>query len=445
METEVTLVHLILAVGAGAALSSLLACLPALHIYNVAGIFLLVTAAARETGVWPDEIVACFLMSLVVGYSIVNTIPAVFLGAPDESAIFMTLPGQKFLMCGRGREAALLTGIGGLGGLLFLAILAPFASPIFRVIRAVVGPHLFWILALILAFIVLSEWPKGGARGATPWARLWDGWKSLLAGIATLILSGFLGMILLYRPLVPLESSFQNIMPAFIGLFAVPWVLQNAFSPTSIPDQHRPFTVDCSPSVLFRGIGAGCMGGLFAAFFPVVTGGMGGLLAGHATAQRDDRIFIISQGASKLVYYVGGFLLLFVPGLHLRRGGMAIMMSGLFTPRTESEFHMIVGAILIAGALSFILLLVLTDGVLWVVRRVDYRLLSWATLAIITGLVYFVTGWQGLIVAVVSTGIGLIPVYFQSRRMNCMGVLLIPVILNMSGVGADVAAWLGLI
>ena len=252
-------------------------------------------------------------------------------------------------------------------------------------------------------------------------------------------------MILLYRPLVPLESSFQNLMPAFIGLFAVPWVLKNAFSPTEIPEQNAPATVDCSPSILFRGVGAGCMGGLFAAFFPVVTGGMGGLLAGHATAQRDDRIFIISQGASKLVYYVGGFLLLFVPGLHLRRGGMTIMMSGLFTPRTESEFHMVVGAILIAGAISFLLLMVLTNGMLWLIRKVDYRLLSWVTLAVITGLVLFITGWQGILVTAVSTGIGLIPVYFQSRRMNCMGVVLIPLILNMAGVGDDVAGWLGLL
>jgi putative membrane protein len=445
MEPEITLLHLVLAAGAGAVLSSLLACLPALHIYNVAGIFLLVTASAREAGGWSDEVMACFLMGLVVGYSIVNTIPAIFLGAPDESAIFMTLPGQKFLMCGRGREAALLTGLGGLGGLVFLAALSPFALPLFRTVRTVMTPHMAWILSLILAFIVLSEWPKGGARGKTALARLWDGWKSLLAGIATLLLSGFLGMILLWRPLVSLESSFQNLMPAFIGLFAVPWVLQNAFSPTEIPEQGAPATVDCSPSILFRGVGAGCMGGLFAAFIPVVTGGMGGLLAGHATAQRDDRIFIISQGASKLVYYVGGFLLLFVPGLNLRRGGMAIMTSGLFQPRTESEFHMVIGAILIAGAISFFLLMILTDGMLWLIRKVDYRLLSWITLALITGLVLFITGWEGILVTVVSAGIGMIPVYFQSRRMNCMGVLLIPVILNMSGVGDDVAGWLGLL
>jgi putative membrane protein len=187
------------------------------------------------------------------------------------------------------------------------------------------------------------------------------------------------------------------------------------------------------------------MGGLFAAYFPIVTGGMGGLLAGHATAQRDDRLFIVSQGASKVVYYVGGFLLLFVPGLHLRRGGMAAMASGIFTPRTDGDFYMVTGAILIGGAVSFFLLLAFTEATLGLIRRVNYRWVSWATLVLIAGLVAWTSGPGGLAVTAVASGIGAIPVWYNSRRMNCMGVLLLPVILNMAGVGDRVAGWLGLL
>ncbi len=44
----------------------------------------------------------------------------------------------------------------------------------------------------------------------------------------------------------------------------------------------------------------------------------------------------------------------------------------------------------------------------------------------------------------VSTGIGLIPVLIGGRRMNCLGVLLLPLTLNMIGIGPMVAQWLGL-
>jgi TctA family transporter len=64
-----------------------------------------------------------------------------------------------------------------------------------------------------------------------------------------------------------------------------------------------------------------------------------------------------------------------------------------------------------------------------------------ALLGVVTG----TTGWGGLLMCVVATGIGLIPVLWGSRRMNCMGVLLLPIALNMTEVGGVVAGWLGLL
>jgi putative membrane protein len=212
-----------------------------------------------------------------------------------------------------------------------------------------------------------------------------------------------------------------------------------------IPSQNISKSIDISLSLITRGVGAGALGGLFAAFFPVVTGGIGGFLAGHATAQRDDRLFIISQGASKLVYYVGAFLLLFVPGLHLTRGGMAWILSVIYTPHTPEMYYVAVAAMAISGALSFLLLLPLSRLVIRVVARLDYRKLSFVVLLFILGIVLWFTGWMGISISIVASGIGLIPVLWHSRRMNCMGVLLLPLCLNIAGLGTTVAGWLGLI
>ena len=46
---------------------------------------------------------------------------------------------------------------------------------------------------------------------------------------------------------------------------------------------------------------------------------------------------------------------------------------------------------------------------------------------------------------ILSDRIGLIPVLWGSRRMNAMGVLLLPIALNMAGAGDTVARWLGLL
>jgi putative membrane protein len=427
----------------GTLLSSLLACIPALHVYSVAG--LAVILSVRVQGLVPDEILAMFLLGLVVGYAMVNTIPSIFLGAPDESTLFVVLPGQKYLMDRRGFEAAVLAGVGGLGGLMVLLILSPVMPLVMPVIRATVGPHLHWILGAIILFMLMSEWPKGSDRGSTKLARFIDAWSNLAAGLLTFFLSGLLGFTLFYGNLVPTEIAFQSLMPAFVGLFAIPWVLQNIISKATVPYQYASKSVDLSPRLVARGVGAGALGGLFASFFPVVTAGIGGFLAGHATAQRDDRLFIVSQGASKLVYYVGAFVLFFVPGLHLTRGGMAWMLSVMYTPHGPALYWVAIAAMLLCGCLAFFMLLWLSRGAVRLVTRIDYRLISIATLLLLGIIVVGFTGWRGAIVAIVAACIGLLPAMWGARRMNCMGVLLLPLTLNLAGLGTAVASWLGLI
>jgi TctA family transporter len=55
------------------------------------------------------------------------------------------------------------------------------------------------------------------------------------------------------------------------------------------------------------------------------------------------------------------------------------------------------------------------------------------------------TGLPGAGLLAVATGIGLLPVVSGSRRLNCLGVILLPTACNMSGFGTRVAGWLGLL
>ena len=66
---------LLYAVG-GAVLSSFLACIPALHIYNVAGLLLLLGAGSSE--ILSPEATAMLFLGLVTGYAVVNTVSSVF-------------------------------------------------------------------------------------------------------------------------------------------------------------------------------------------------------------------------------------------------------------------------------------------------------------------------------------------------------------------------------
>jgi len=152
------IVPLIYAVG-GALLASVLSLVPALHIYNVAG-FVVLAMATLDKSV-PPELLAFFFLGMITSYAMLNTIPSIFLSAPDDSTVFVVLPGQKYLLQRRGHEAVVLTGIGGMGGIAVLALLTPVASSLFPALRAILQPHLHWILWTVIAYMLISEWPKG--------------------------------------------------------------------------------------------------------------------------------------------------------------------------------------------------------------------------------------------------------------------------------------------
>jgi putative membrane protein len=142
---------------------------------------------------------------------------------------------------------------------------------------------------------------------------------------------------------------------------------------------------------------------------------------------------------------VGALLFYFAPAFHLTRGGMAWMLRPLYVPYTPQEYWLAVGAIALCGALALGIYLGLVQGAMALVERLDARWLSGATLVVLLSVVAGLTGWRGLLVCAAATGIGLIPALSGARRLNCMGVLLAPALLNMAGVGSIVAGWLELL
>ncbi len=422
---------------AGATAGCLLALLPGLHVYSFAALALLMAPQQLDA-------LAFAFMGALVGWATVNVAPAVFLRTTDDAQAMAVLPATRYLLQGRGAEAALLIGAGSLCAMLALVIVAPALDMIVRPLRTILQPHLGWMLLAIIVFLLMGEWPRHNDLAGTPLRRLRSAWVYLGAGLLAFGLSGLLGIALFHRNPVPLNSAFQGMMPAFTGLFAAPALLQLLFSRGRAPAQVSYTLNGLPPQLLLRGAATGTAGGLFSMLLPVVTGGIGGLLAGHATAQRDERAFMISLGASKSAYYIGSLLLLFLPGVTAARGGMAAMIGSAYVPYGWHNYWLAVAAVGVCGALAFAFLGLVVQLASRHVHRLRVQWVAAASLIIVCGLVALFTGLAGLAVTAVATGIGLIPLVVGGRRLNCLGVLLVPVTLNVTGLGPAVASWLGL-
>jgi len=87
----------------GVIFSCLISFLPALHIYNVIGIFLLVILKFEAT-MAPMQLIA-LCIGMIVGYSILNTVPATYFGPGDESMSYYVLPSAAWVAKGRGFDS----------------------------------------------------------------------------------------------------------------------------------------------------------------------------------------------------------------------------------------------------------------------------------------------------------------------------------------------------
>ncbi len=470
MQPIITVAYVFMGVFVGA----LFCTIPSLHIYNVAGIALVLWLAVRD--LIPYYALAPFFMSMVVAFSFINTIPMTFLGAVDESAGVSMLPSNAMVTRGKGKDAALLQGLGTLAGALLLALFTPFFYFIWPYVTEILGPHLHWLLGVIMVFYVMSEWPKGAGRGETAWQKFKDGWRNLFPGLLTFTLSGIFGLIFISKSIIPIDMAFQNIMPVFVGFFAFPSIIQSLISDFKIDKQYDPDYINADWIDVAYGSGVGVVGGLMAAYMPAVTAGIGALFGGHVTNHRNldraemnevkdnpnlmvdiktpelyyrqERNFLISGGVGKIFYYVGAFLFLFVltdlTPHGMGRGGLNFILKPVFSPE-PGDYWVMISAIILSASLSYLLLEGLTKWFLHNVQRLPVKLIYTFALLFVSSLIFYLTGWQGVMVTAITTCIGCIPVFFNCRRSHCMAVLLVPIALNMAGYGDVITQMLGLI
>lgn len=423
----------------GVLVGALISILPSVHIYNVAPLFILMAPAL---GI-PEDLLLFFLLGNVIGFATTNTISTVFFSAPDDTTFVVLMPTQVMLINGRAFEAAILMGAGALVGALILVAISPLLLLILPTFISIITPHLHWLLALFLFYILLSEFPKDVGTGKSRWQRLKAGWRNIIAGYITFALSALLGFFIMNGNLMPVDAAYFGMLPAFIGLFAISSLIMNIVSRAKAPPQRIQKSVDATKLDLIKGGLTGFSGGVFAAIVPALTGGMGSIIAGQASGQREEAQFIVSIGASRFVYYVGAFFFLFAPGFKVVRGGLANIAAAVYIPQRYTEFFIAVAGIALGSVLAFGILVASSYFIAKNLHKIRYDYFSIAIIVLLSAIVYLTTGFVGLMIMVIATAIGLIPLIYGSRRLHCMAVIIFPLILNMAGLADDFTRLIG--
>jgi putative membrane protein len=85
--------------------------------------------------------------------------------------------------------------------------------------------------------------------------------------------------------------------------------------------------------------------------------------------------------------------------------------------------------IIFVSAISYFTTIYLGGRVSGFLSRINYSKLCAGVLAGLAALVILFTGWFGFIIFLISTPVGMIASYAKIRKINAMGVIMLPVIL----------------
>lgn len=366
--------------------------IPGVHVNLVAALALAIGVGAAG---------APFLVALAVTHSFLDTIPGVLLGAPEADTALGVLPGHRYVLRGWGYMAVKLTLVGSYCGLLIALALIPVwwkAIQIYPVLVEWMG----WVLLAVSAYMILRD-------NKRYWA------------LAVYLLSGALGWLLLNNAVVQ-----EPLFPLFSGLFGTSTLLYSLTQTSSIPKQHISNEIKLRYTDATKALLAGNASGFLTSMLPGLGAAQAAVLGMNLSGKIGDHGFLIMLGTINTVNFT--LSLLTWLALEKARNGAVVAITTLLEPSTALVATLLAVALL-AGSLAVPLCLGLARAAVNVVSKVPYQKLTVAIIALITVLVGALTGWRGLAVLVVATGIGLVPAIVRCSRAHAMGSLMLPVAL----------------
>lgn len=378
---------------------------PGLHVNTIAIIGL---CLFPSLSISPLEF-AVVMVSMAITHTFLDFIPAIFLGVPEEETALSVLPTHQLLLQGKALEAVQLTAIGSLLGLGFSLILLLPALFVIPIAYQSLRPFIVYILLIAVILLIIREKEK----------------RRIFLSIMVFFMSGWLGIIMFEQKLL---STTQVLFPVFVGLFGLSNILFSLKSETIKIPQDEFIRVKIDRKMVSSGI-LGSLGGILVGILPAMSPSQVGVLM-YEIFGTNIRSFIISISAINTSDAIYSFVALYT--IKNPRSGVATIVGKVL----EIDFNallFIVGTMAFIALFATILHIKIGGWVMKFVGRVNYRLLSVASLLLVLILVYLITGFFGILVTLLATSIGLLPIFAGISRTHCMGVLLVPTILYFFG------------
>ncbi|MBQ6344884.1 MAG: tripartite tricarboxylate transporter permease [Methanobrevibacter sp.] len=409
------MIELVIACFIGISIGTVTGTIPGIHV-NTAGAILFASSTFLLTFISP-EFLCVVMVAMSIAHALIEFVPSMLLGVPQEGTATSILPGHRMVLQGRSKEVIRIVSVGGFGGIIVTILMLPVFAVALPILHEASKPFTWMIL--LVASIYLTY-------------RLTRTTRDFIWSLLLFVLSGILGWIIFQTPI----PSGVSLMCTFSGLFGISTILFSLNDSSTIPHQNPFYELDLDWGK-FKSIFAGGITGAILGFLPGFGPAQGTVIAQAASGTNDndddDTVnFLLATSGLNVSDCLFSLIAIYIIGNP--RSGIAVYMSYLISEMSLNHLAIFIFASLIAVSVSLVLSLKLGDSFSRLMSGVDYKKLSIGVILLQILILYvFIFYYRAplgymTLALITSTAMGMLPHYIGVGKSHLMGVLIIPAI-----------------
>ena len=381
---------LVLACFIGIGIGTCTGMVPGIHV-NTAGAIMFASSVYLLNYI-SAEFLCVIFVSMSIAHALIEFVPSMLLGVPEEGTATSILPGHRMVLEGRSKEAIRIVSVGGFGAILVVILMLPVFAVALPFLQGISKPYTWMILTIVSVYMI---------------HRLSNGKVAFLWSLLLFILSGILGWVMLQTPI----SSGISLMCTFSGLFGISTILFSLNDSSSIPHQNKYYDLFIDRDAI-KSIFAGGTAGAILGFLPGFGPAQGSIIAqgacGASDESDDTKNFLLANSGLNTSDTLFSLIAIYLIG----------------NPRSG-----------IAVSISLMICLKLGDGFSNLMQGIDYKKLSITVILLMIVILYaFAIIYEGPILyltlaLITTTAMGLLPHYLGVSKSHLMGVLILPAII----------------
>ena len=409
------MIELIIACFIGISIGTITGMIPGIHV-NTAGAILFASSTFLLTFISP-EFLCVVMVAMSIAHALIEFVPSMLLGVPQEGTATSILPGHRMVLQGRSKEVIRIVSIGGFGAIIVTILMLPIFAMALPILHDISKPFTWAILLFTSIYLTY---------------KLTNTRRDFIWSLLLFVLSGILGWIIFQTPI----SSGVSLMCTFSGLFGISTILFSLNDSSTIPHQNKFYELDLDFNK-FKSIFAGGITGAILGFLPGFGPAQGTVIAQAASGANDndddDTVnFLLATSGLNVSDCLFSLIAIYIIGNP--RSGIAVYMSYLISEMNLNHLAIFIFASLIAVSVSLALSLKLGDSFSRLMSGVDYKKLSIGVILLQILILYiFIFYYEAplgymTLALITSTALGMLPHYIGVGKSHLMGVLIIPAI-----------------